>query len=78
MYAKVYQMLYPTLETEAVMGLSEAVAAFEVDIAKLLLTFEHERSPDDVTVCVSEFTYKEAYHLTCVLGHPQTGIARRG
>jgi hypothetical protein len=52
MYAQVYKMLYPAWEMELQMALAEAVTAFEVDIAKLLLTVDH--STTDVTVCVSK------------------------
>jgi hypothetical protein len=52
MYAQVYKMLYPAWEMESQMALAEAVAAFEVDVAKLLLTVDH--STTDVTVCASK------------------------
>jgi hypothetical protein len=64
-------MLYPALEMEAVMGLAEAVVAFEVDIAKLLLPLEQERDPADISVCASKLPCREPYHhLTCAFRPP--------
>lgn len=54
-FTVVFQLLYPTLDEEAVAELSKVVAAFEADLGKLLLEYEGQHNPEDVTVSASNF-----------------------
>lgn len=64
LFAQLFQVVYPTWEKEAVMGLGEAVAAFEADVGKLLLSFNGQQVADDLTVSASKLSDREAQHLT--------------